>query len=163
MSRRINKHGFCGRTERAPEYDAWRAISRRCNNPNDRAFHNYGGRGIRICDDWRKDFLAFFNHIGPRPSKLHTLERINNDGHYEPGNVRWATRREQAFNRRSNRYIAIEEIDYTPQQLAKQLGIKVNSLYWRMRHWPMSRVLGIDQAYEAYGAILHSQKTGELL
>lgn len=72
----------------------------RCTNPKETGYRHYGGRGIHVCDVWLSDFEAFFEHVGPRPSKDLSLDRIDVDGNYEPGNVRWATRREQALNKR---------------------------------------------------------------
>ncbi len=81
-----------------PEYAAWINMRRRCYYSKDNAFHRYGGRGIRVHPAWRDSFDAFFEHVGPRPSPQHSLDRINNDGNYEPGNVRWATKRQQSQN-----------------------------------------------------------------
>lgn len=72
----------------------------RCCNPNSKDRRNYSERGIRVCAEWRKDFPSFLGHIGPRPSAKHSLDRIDNDGNYEPGNVRWATVSEQRANTR---------------------------------------------------------------
>jgi len=85
-----------------PEYAAWENMKLRCYNPIYKNSHNYLGRGIIVCDEWLHDFDAFRKHIGDRPSKDYSVDRINNDGNYEPGNVRWATWYVQAANRRPN-------------------------------------------------------------
>lgn len=92
-------HGQAG-AERTQVYQCWKGINQRCGNPNNPAWHNYGGRGIKVCDDWRDSFEAFYAAVGDPPEPGLTLDRINNDGDYEPGNVRWATRLQQASNTR---------------------------------------------------------------
>lgn len=84
----------------SPEYRAWLRMKRRCTDQNHDKYSYYGGRGIRVADEWLSDFRAFLAHIGPRPSPGHSIDRINNEGNYEPGNVRWATKQEQMKNRR---------------------------------------------------------------
>lgn len=88
--------------KRTPEYLAWSAMLQRCYNPRCQGYDNYGGRGISVCDSWRQSFSAFVNDVGSRPSSVHSLDRINNDGNYEPSNVRWATVKEQGNNRRDS-------------------------------------------------------------
>jgi hypothetical protein len=85
---------------RTPEYTAWMAMKRRCGNPGR---PDYTGRGIKVCAEWKDSFEAFLEHMGPKPSPSHSLDRINNDGNYEPGNCRWATRSVQNANQRPRR------------------------------------------------------------
>jgi len=86
-----------------PEYNAWLAMKQRCCNPNYEYYKNYGGRGIIICPEWLDDFLAFLQEMGPRPAKGYSVDRIDNNGNYEPGNVKWSTAKEQANNRRQRK------------------------------------------------------------
>ncbi len=90
-------------------YAIWYGIKTRVSNPNQISFQHYGGRGIIMCPEWRRSFHVFVEYIereiGPRPSRKHTLDRINNAGNYEPGNVRWATAKEQAQNKRPRKLI----------------------------------------------------------
>lgn len=93
------KHGAWLTTE----YRTWNHIRQRCSNPNNTAWANYGGRGIRVCERWNS-FEAFLSDVGLKPSPTHSLERIDNERGYEPDNCRWATMSEQARNRRSTRW-----------------------------------------------------------
>lgn len=95
------KHGHGG-PKRSKEYRAWAHILGRCLNPKDNSYPLYGGRGINVDPSWVKSFEAFLNSVGKAPSPMHSLDRINNNGNYEPGNVRWATRYEQSRNTRRN-------------------------------------------------------------
>jgi len=91
------KHGHNRGHSPTPTYRSWQGMKARCSNPNDPYFHRYGGRGITVCDRW-KEFENFLSDVGVRPEGR-TLDRIDPDGNYEPGNFRWATPVEQAQNR----------------------------------------------------------------
>ena len=97
-------HGHAVGRKVTPEYRAWQEMRSRCYKLDNKRYSRYGGRGIQVCDEWRNDFIAFFDYIGPRPpqppgQRLWSLDRIDNNGDYEPGNVRWATAKQQARNR----------------------------------------------------------------
>lgn len=95
-------------TTRTAEYRTWVSMHERCRSPVSQKWINYGGRGIRVCEHW-SSFENFLNDMGRRPSKTHSLDRINNDGNYEPSNCRWATKKEQVDNRR--KFGRVEKFD----------------------------------------------------
>ena len=122
------KHGMNG----TPERRIWLGVKARCNNPSYSGYKNYGGRGIKICDRWRV-FANFLEDMGSRPSPAHSIERINNNGHYEPGNCKWATRIEQNRNSRQNVKLTHNGQTMTAAEWADKLGIKHTTLYERIR------------------------------
>ena len=138
----------CGRTvteciRRLPEYSVYSDMIRRCDDPKRDGFHNYGGRGITVCSEWRKCFHNFYFDVGPRPTNGHTIDRINNDGNYEPRNIRWATRREQCINRRHRprRYISLNGKIASLKKWADVLGIGANDLSRRIKRMGIEKAL----------------------
>ena len=115
-----------------PEYRAWAMMKNRCLNPNAEDRHNYSERGITICDRWKDSFAAFIEDMGERPSKDHSIERIDNDGNYEPNNCRWATKLEQSRNRRTNVHITHNGRTQLMIDWAKEVGLQFGTLRTRI-------------------------------
>jgi hypothetical protein len=138
---RSEVHGDAHRGKRAFEYRVWVGIRKRCLNPNDNLYPHYGGRGIRICERWLNSYEAFLEDVGRSPSEKLTLDRIDNDGDYEPGNVRWTTRTEQARNTRRNRRIEFRGEVRVLAEWAERLGIPYKVLHGRInKHgWSVER------------------------
>lgn len=125
------KHGCsAGRHEL---YAMWKSMRNRCNNSSSKNYPGYGGRGIKICKRW-DDFLLFVSDMGPRPSKEHQIDRIDNNGHYEPSNCRWATRIENHNNKRNNRFIEFDGIRLSVTQWARVINIGPETLRRRLKH-----------------------------
>lgn len=114
---------------RTPEYGSWRAAKRRCDQATNKSFHNYGGRGIYMCERWLHSFDNFLADMGRRPTPKHTLDRLSNDGPYSPENCRWATRQEQAQNQRKTKLITHAGETMSVSAWARKLGINVTSLW----------------------------------
>lgn len=127
-SKRALVHGMC----KTPEYKIWKDMKKRCNNTKSAAYKNYGGRGIKVCNSWENDFMAFYNHIGQRPTPEHTIERINNNMGYFPNNIKWATIKEQNNNSRNNHRIIINGWNLTITQWANFTGINHRTIRSRI-------------------------------
>jgi hypothetical protein len=118
---------------KTPEYEAWQSMKARCLNPRHRFFKHYGGRGIKVCEQWRQSFANFVADMGPRPSPDHSLDRIDNNGHYGPGNCRWVTQKEQCNNRRSNHHVTFNGETRTISQWAEVTGILKSCIRLRLK------------------------------
>lgn len=135
---RAKKHGGKG----TAEYRAWQAMKRRCDNLKSRNYRLYGGRGIRVCDRWLHSFPTFLADMGPRPSPAHSIDRIDSDGSYEPGNCRWATAEVQSQNRRSARLITFRGETLSLTAWAARIGVRPSALWLRLsKGWPLERAL----------------------
>jgi hypothetical protein len=122
---------------RTPEYVSWTCMKGRCYNRAIKSFKHYGGRGIKVCDRWLQSFENFLADMGERPSLRHTIERINNDGNYEPNNCKWIIAEHQALNRRSTKITRsqiadvvdlIRSKDYTHLEIAKIYGVSESNI-----------------------------------
>lgn len=138
VSKRCRTHG----AKKTTEWRAWCAIKQRCFNPKNHAFKDYGARGITMCAEWRDSFEAFLAHVGHKPSPELTIERIDNNRGYEPGNVRWATRTEQEHNKRSTRLIEYRGTKYPLCVLARMHGLLPGTLADRLDYgWSIERAV----------------------
>lgn len=139
--RSIEAHRTHGGTlggKKTVEYQAFRAMISRCHNERDPRYKDYGGRGITVWSGWKSDFAAFLAYVGPRPSAQHSIDRMNNDRGYEPGNIRWALPHDQMTNRRNSRFVSVDGKRVPLSDVAKTHHIPANTLRWRLlRGWPL--------------------------
>ena len=125
-------HGMCD----SAEYQAWHSMKDRCLRPTHKQYHRYGGRGITVCDEWQSSFQSFYDHVGSRPGRGYSLDRIDNDKGYEPGNVRWATTRQQNRNTRGNTLLTIGNVTRCLVQWAELAGVPARLISHRLqRDW----------------------------
>jgi len=128
----MTTHGHRAGYRPSKEYTAWINAKDRCENPRSGNFHRYGGRGILMCPAWSRDFIRFYSDMGPCPPGL-TLERIDSNGHYEPGNCRWATVQEQARNTRRTKLITYAGMTRCLSDWAEQFEMSHQTLANRLR------------------------------
>lgn len=130
--------------KKPPEYHIWYGIVDRCNNKNNVNYHRYGGIGITVCKRWAKSFYNFYKDMGQRPSDSHTIDRKNNNKGYTKSNCRWATPKEQANNRRSNRYFKYNGERLTMQEVIEKIGIHKSTFKSRLkRGWSLEMIVSI--------------------
>lgn len=139
-----SKHGM----SESSEYAIWKGIIQRCTNPSTKAYPNYGGRGITICDRWLygeanlSAFECFLSDIGRRPSEKHSVDRINNDGNYDPGNCRWASRKSQARNQRTNRIVEFNGHQVSLAEACERAGVPYKTVWHRLKSgWAIEAAL----------------------
>jgi hypothetical protein len=130
-----------GMSRTAPEYKVWSEIIQRCTNPSRVHYRHYGGRGITVCPKWRHDFAAFLADMGSRPTPSHTVDRIDNNGNYEPDNCRWATHAEQMAHTSRSRVIEFSGESMILAEWARRLGIKDCTLLQRISRWGVAQAL----------------------
>jgi hypothetical protein len=127
-SARLTTHGMSS----SAEFEIWCGIKKRCSNPEDKRYDRYGGRGIIVCERWESSFENFLYDMGARPSPNHTIERIDNDGHYGPDNCRWATNTEQANNRSTTRFVEYNGKTISIPDLAREVGADARMIRRRL-------------------------------
>jgi hypothetical protein len=128
------------------EFKAWTCAKDRCYRPRYHNFRHYGGRGIAMAPEWRTSFERFYADLGPCPDG-HSLDRIDNDGPYAPGNCRWASNIEQHRNTRRNLKLTFNGKTMTMTEWAAQIGVKKSTLHERLRNgWSTERALSAATA-----------------
>lgn len=124
-------------------YKIWSSMIQRCTNERNAKYPQYGGRGITVCDRWR-DFDLFYSDVGDKPFPGATIDRIENDAGYGPGNFRWASRKEQQRNRRSNHRLTFNGATKCLAEWEEETGVKSNTILTRIRrNWPVGEALGL--------------------
>lgn len=128
VRRAVGKHGM----SKSKVYRAWATMISRCHNPRFPKYAEYGARGISVCERWRNDFRDFLADMGERPSSSHTVDRIDVNGNYEPGNCRWATAGEQADNKRNTVRVTYQGRTKTLSEWSRETGISYGTLRQRL-------------------------------
>lgn len=139
-----SSHGMSGTLV----YISWQRMKDRCLNPNNPKYKDYGGRGIKVYEEWLYSFETFYAYVGDPPSSDHSLDRFpNNNGNYEPGNVRWASREEQGRNKRNNVLFTVGDVSRTLPEWAEVSGIKLGTLCTRIYGMKMAMEDAIKQVH----------------
>lgn len=135
LSNRLS-HGM----SKKPEYRSWQGIKERCYNPNNIEYKNYGARGIIMCDRWLTSFENFLSDMGLKPTKLHTIDRINYNLNYEPDNCRWADKMVQGGNTRRNVWIEYKGVNKIRAEWARTFGVKPHAITYALKNYPPESV-----------------------
>lgn len=146
------RHGYAAASGKSSEYLSWRGAIARCYKPHDLNFPKYGARGISVCDRWRfgdgklSGFQCFIADMGDKPSKMHSLDRVDNDGDYTPENCKWSTHQEQCNNRRSSRRESLYGETRTLAEWCHAHGQPINRVYARLKAgWSLYDALSTPQ------------------
>ena len=141
------KHGFCRKGQVSKEYYIWTAMKQRCLNPNNKAYPNYGGRGITVCESWL-NFSNFVHDMGPKPFPKAQIDRIDNNRGYEPANCRWTTSSSNCRNKNNNVVLSFMGEAMTMLEWSQRLGVAYDML--RYRHdlgWDDAKILTFKHRY----------------
>jgi len=156
LSKRIKERGVHATLSKPPKpephfqhgmskhklYKIWSAMKDRCSNPRHPQYKDYGARNITVCQRWKDSFAAFFADMGDRPAPNLTLDRLDNDGNYEPGNCAWRTRSANQNNMRSNRRVTHDGLTLTVTQWANRCGLSPSTLHYRLSlGWPFPKAI----------------------
>ena len=153
------KHGATGTSE----WNIWRGMLSRCYCKTSTEYFRYGARGITVCDEWRASFPAFLEHVGKRPSPLYSIERLKNELGYEPGNVKWATDKEQARNTRRNRWIVFQGQRKLIDDWINELGLGKTTFYRAAKRLPDDEALAYAISVRgSAGRVRHPKPTSSL-
>jgi hypothetical protein len=141
-SSRFTKHGHAAAGKRTAEYNIWVGMRSRCRDQNYPGYCRYGGRGIAVCNRWEASFEDFLSDMGKRPTRAHSIDRIDNDGNYEPDNCRWATRTQQARNTRQVNIVEFDGKSVTLPDLAEKLNLNLQKVRRRLKSgWDLERAI----------------------
>ncbi len=145
LLREWSKSGTCNKSHglyKTSEYKIWQHAKARCHCKNHKAYKDYGGRGIKMCKTWQSSFNQFLKDMGPRPTTNHSIDRINNNGNYEPSNCRWATVAEQHRNKRNNVFLEHNGERLCISDWAKKIGWSTTAIRkWSKRGMPISAII----------------------
>lgn len=140
------KHGCTSDLGNTTEYNTWAAMKSRCYNKGKRDYKNYGGRGIIVCERWVNNFENFLKDMGTKPSKKHSIDRVDNNGNYEPSNCRWATSIQQGQNKRNVIKVRFAGTEHLLKSICQQLGISFRCVYSKKHR----RGLTYQDAFDSY-------------
>lgn len=126
---------------KSSEWSTWKSMKSRCQKENDKCYKDYGARGITVCERWNNSFIDFVSDMGKKPSSLHTLDRINNNGNYEPKNCKWSTMTEQCRNRRNNIFITHNDRTLILAEWARELNINHNTLIYHLKRKSIAEII----------------------